>query len=428
VLLPFGNQNSRSSVSFDTLGLPDYLLKTLLAASYLEPTPIQTLAIPRILEGLDVIGVAQTGTGKTAAFALPIIQQLNQSQPKENAASVRVLAIAPTRELALQVAAAFKNYAKNSPLKIGVVSIIGGEDLESQIAALRRGVEVVVATPGRLLDLVDRGQIRLSEVQTLVLDEADKLLDLGFAEELDSLLKLLPEKRQNLLFSATFPAKVQALSARFLKDPVRVEVEGAEPTVDKIAQRVFEVDADKRRGLLQHLLGTEDWNQVLVFVATKVKARNLAHKLVQAGFSAADFHGDLEQDERIEALNGFKRQTYKILVATDVAARGIDIDKLSCVVNFDLPRSPNDYVHRIGRTGRAGQVGVAISFIDHETADHFALIEKRAGIELEREVVEGFELTGDAPRRQKGGAPVKGKRPSKKDRLREAASRTVLDD
>jgi len=329
VLLPFGNQNSRSSVSFDTLGLPDYLLKTLLAASYLEPTPIQTLAIPRILEGLDVIGVAQTGTGKTAAFALPIIQQLNQSQPKENAASVRVLAIAPTRELALQVAAAFKNYAKNSPLKIGVVSIIGGEDLESQIAALRRGVEVVVATPGRLLDLVDRGQIRLSEVQTLVLDEADKLLDLGFAEELDSLLKLLPEKRQNLLFSATFPAKVQALSARFLKDPVRVEVEGAEPTVDKIAQRVFEVDADKRRGLLQHLLGTEDWNQVLVFVATKVKARNLAHKLVQAGFSAADFHGDLEQDERIEALNGFKRQTYQLLVAPDVAARGIDFDTLS---------------------------------------------------------------------------------------------------
>ncbi len=420
-------------MSFESLGLPEYLLKTLLAEAYAAPTPIQTLAIPRVLEGVDVIGVAQTGTGKTAAFALPIIMQLNDESPSAGNESLtkgapQVLAIAPTRELALQVAAAFKTYAKLSPRKIRVVSVIGGEDLENQISALRRGIEVVVATPGRLLDLIERDQLRLSNVKTLVLDEADKLLDLGFADELDSLLTKLPNTRQNLLFSATFSPKVEGLSARFLIDPVRVAVEGEEPTVEKISQRVFEVDADARRGLLQHLLSTENWNQVLVFVATKVKARNLAHKLVQAGFSAADFHGDLEQDERIEALNGFKRQTYKILVATDVAARGIDIDKLSCVVNFDLPRSPNDYVHRIGRTGRAGELGVAISFIDHDSAPHFELIEKRAGIELEREEIEGFELKGDAPRRHRGGAPVKGKRPSKKDRLREAAAQTLLDD
>jgi ATP-dependent RNA helicase RhlE len=420
-------------VSFESLGLPEFLLKTLVSEEYLAPTPIQTLAIPRVLEGGDVIGVAQTGTGKTAAFALPIIMQLNVELPNQGNESLskgapQVLAIAPTRELALQVAAAFKAYAKLSPRKIRVVCVIGGEDLENQISALRRGIEVVVATPGRLLDLVERDQIRLSSITTLVLDEADKLLDLGFADELDSLLKKLPKKRQNLLFSATFSSKIEGLSSRFLTDPVRVAVEGEEPTVEKIVQRVFEVDADERRGLLQHLLSTENWNQVLVFVATRVKARNLAHKLVQAGFSAADFHGDLEQDERIEALNGFKRQTYKILVATDVAARGIDIDKLSCVVNFDLPRSPNDYVHRIGRTGRAGELGVAISFIDHDSAPHFELIEKRANIQLEREQVEGFELNGDAPRRQRGGAPIKGKRPSKKDRLREAAAQTLLDD
>jgi ATP-dependent RNA helicase RhlE len=420
-------------VSFESLGLPEFLLKTLVSEEYLAPTPIQTLAIPRVLEGGDVIGVAQTGTGKTAAFALPIIMKLNVELPDQGNESLskgapQVLAIAPTRELALQVAAAFKAYAKLSPRKIRVVCVIGGEDLENQISALRRGIEVVVATPGRLLDLVERDQIRLSSITTLVLDEADKLLDLGFADELDSLLKKLPKKRQNLLFSATFSSKIEGLSSRFLTDPVRVAVEGEEPTVEKIVQRVFEVDADERRGLLQHLLSTENWNQVLVFVATRVKARNLAHKLVQAGFSAADFHGDLEQDERIEALNGFKRQTYKILVATDVAARGIDIDKLSCVVNFDLPRSPNDYVHRIGRTGRAGELGVAISFIDHDSAPHFELIEKRANIQLEREQVEGFELNGDAPRRQRGGAPIKGKRPSKKDRLREAAAQTLLDD
>ncbi len=413
-------------MSFKSLNLPEYLLKTLLAQAYTTPTPIQTLTIPHILEGRDVIGVAQTGTGKTAAFALPIIMQLNQTQLA--ASNPQVLAIAPTRELALQVAAAFKTYAQLSPRKTRVLSVIGGEDIEKQINALHRGIEVVVATPGRLLDLLERNQICLSEIQTFVLDEADKLLNLGFADELDALLKKLPAKRQNLLFSATFSPKVEGLCARFLNDPIRVSIEGDEPTVGKITQRVFEVDAHTRRDLLQHLLSTENWNQVLVFVATKTKARNLSNKLAKSGFSAVDFHGDLTQEARNETLNGFKRQKYKILVATDIAARGIDIDKLSCVINFDLPRSPTDYVHRIGRTGRAGEPGVAISFIDHDSATHFSLIEKQADIQLEREQLEGFQLSGPAPEPPKNGPPIKGKRPSKKDRLRAAASKANRDE
>jgi len=411
---------SKVIVSFESLKLPEYLLNTLKNKAYSSPTPIQTLAIPRVLDELDVIGVAQTGTGKTAAFALPIIMQLNATSADD--LDPQVLAVAPTRELAVQVAAAFATYATLSPRKIRVVSVIGGVDLEEQSRALSRGADVVVATPGRLLDLLERDWLCLSRVQTLVLDEADKLLNLGFADELDALLNALPAKRQNLLFSATFSPKVEGLCARFLSDPVRVEVEGEEPTVEKITQRVFEVDSHARRPLLQHLLETEDWNQVLVFVATKVKARNLARKLTKAGFAAIDFHGDLHQDQRTDTLEGFKNGKNRVLVSTDIAARGIDIDKLSCVVNFDLPRSPNDYVHRIGRTGRAGEEGVAISFIDHDSAAHFKLIEKRAGVQLEREQVEGFGLSGEAPAPKKGGPPVKGKRPSKKDRLRAAAA------
>lgn len=407
-------------MSFESLELPDFLLKTLQDQGYTTPTPIQKLAIPRVLEGRDLIGVAQTGTGKTAAFALPVIVQLNQAEA--DTSEPQVLAVAPTRELAVQVAAAFKTYAQLSPRKIRVLAVIGGEDRQKQIRALDRGIDVVVATPGRLLDLVESDHIWLSDMHTLVLDEADKLLNLGFADELDSLLGMLPTKRQNLLFSATFSPKVERLSARFMSDPLRIAVEDEAPTVEKITQRVFQVDAHARRGLLQHLLATQNWNQVLVFVATKVRARNLARKLTKSGFSAIDFHGDLHQDQRTETLKGFKQQRNKVLVATDIAARGIDIENLSCVVNFDLPRSPKGYVHRIGRTGRAGQVGTAISFIDHDSARHFKLIEKRAGIRLTREKVEGFELSGEAPPRKKGGPPVKGKRPSKKDRKRAAAA------
>ena len=412
-------------MSFESLSLPEHLLKTLRIRGYVTPTPIQKLTIGHVLEGRDLIGVAQTGTGKTAAFAWPIIMQLNRTKA---AAHPCVLVLAPTRELAVQVAEAFKTYAQMSPRAIPVLAVIGGEYLDEQINALHRGVDIVVATPGRLLDLVERDEIDLGGVQTLVLDEADKLLNLGFADELDALLNELPAKRQNLLFSATFSPKVEALSARFLNDPVRVEVEGEAPTVEKITQRVFEVDAHARRALLQYLVTRENWTQVLVFVSTKTKARNLARKLSKAGISALDFHGDLHQDARTDNLKAFKRQKFRVLVSTDIAARGIDIDKLACVVNFDLPRSPEDYVHRIGRTGRAGEVGVAISFIDHDSAAHFKLIEKRAGVHLKREQIDGFELSGAAPKPQKGGAPVKGKRPSKKDRLRAAGGKNTLDD
>ena len=275
-----------------------------------------------------------------------------------------------------------------------MISLIGGESIEDQIRGLRMGIDVVVATPGRLLEIIRRGEIRLVELNSLVLDEADKMLDLGFNDELMALLEKLPKQRQNLLFSATFPEKVLKLSEAFLSDPVRLKVEEENLTVDSIEQRVIEVDTDKRRPLLQHFLNTEEWNQVMVFVASKKAARNLAQKLTRDGFPATALHGDLDQSERFEALKDFKNKKYKVLVATDIAARGIDVEKLSCVVNYDLPRSPLDYVHRIGRTGRAGENGLAISFTDGESSAHFKVIEKKVSIKLGREQIEGFEFTG----------------------------------
>ncbi|PJB42233.1 MAG: RNA helicase [Deltaproteobacteria bacterium CG_4_9_14_3_um_filter_63_12] len=413
---------------FAALGLPDYLLRAVAALTYQEPTAIQAQAIPHVLAGRDVVGVAQTGTGKTAAYALPILLQLNAAARPASPQPLQVLTVAPTRELALQVAAAFRAYAQFSPRKVNTLAVIGGEDLEGQIRALRRGAQVIVGTPGRLLDLIERGELHLAQVQTLVLDEADKLLDLGFADELDKLLALLPPKRQNLLFSATFSPKVAALSERFLSDPVRASVEGELPVVEKIVQRVLQVDRDRRRMLLQHLLEEEGWKQVLVFVASKVAARNLAAKLDREGISAVGFHGDLEQEQRLEALRRFKNQQTRVLVATDVAARGIDIEQLSCVVNYDLPRSPREYIHRIGRTGRAGHKGLAVSFVDPDSEAHFALIEKRAAVSLAREQIPGFEPIVLPAAKTKGAPAVKGRRKSKKDKLRAAAAKALAQD
>lgn len=406
-------------MSFDTLGLADFMEQSVAELQYDNPTDIQKLAIPEVLAGKDIVAEAQTGTGKTAAFGLPIMQQINELPAKKKKISILSLTVVPTRELAIQVATAFKAFAKHSPKKIKMISLIGGESIEDQIRGLRMGIDVVVATPGRLLEIMRRGEIRLVELNSLVLDEADKMLDLGFNDELMALLEKLPKQRQNLLFSATFPEKVLKLSEVFLSDPVRLKVEEENLTVDSIEQRVIEVDTDKRRPLLQHFLSTEEWNQVMVFVASKKAARNLAQKLSRDGFPATSLHGDLDQSERFEALKDFKNKKYKVLVATDIAARGIDVEKLSCVVNYDLPRSPLDYVHRIGRTGRAGENGLAISFIDGEATAHFKVIEKKVSIKLEREQIEGFEFTGEIPQRKKGAAPVKGKRKSKKDKLRE---------
>ena len=414
-------------MSFSSLDLPEYILEALSSLSYKEPSPVQKEAIPIILDGKDLVAEAQTGTGKTAAFALPIIKKLNELPDKKKKISVLSLVLVPTRELAIQVATSFKNYSQNSPKKIKMISLIGGEKIEDQIYGLRIGVDVVVATPGRLLDIIKRGEIRLVELQHLVIDEADKMLDFGFSEELDALLEKLPKVRQNLLFSATFPPKVIALGEKFLADPVKIAIESENSTVEAISQKAIQVNRENRRPLLQKLLKEEDWDQVMVFVVSKRAARNLAEKLRRNGIQAVGFHGDLDQSERLTVMKQFKKKEFKVLVSTDIAARGIDIQKLSCVINYDLPRSPRDYVHRIGRTGRAGESGFAISFVDHETEAHFRLIEKRSGKRLGRQQVEGFELTGEAPEKVKGKPPVKGKRKSKKDKLREQAAKDKKD-
>lgn len=405
-------------MSFSFLGLKPYLLEAVALKGYETPTSIQEKTIPLVLEGHDLLAQAQTGSGKTAAFALPLLQKI---QEEEISNLIQVLVLTPTRELALQVTSAFKEYNSHSPQKLKILSLIGGEDIENQMRELVTGPQIVVATPGRLLDLLARQALTLEHLKVLVLDEADRMLDLGFAEEFENLLKILPPQRQNLLFSATLPEKINKLTQSFLKNPIQVKNEEESPTVERIEQRVIEVNRMNRGPLLQHLIKKEKWDHVLVFVASCKAARNVAGKLNKHGIQAEDFHGDLFQDERVKVLKDFKSRKIKVLVATDIAARGLDIHDLPYVVNYDLPRSPADYIHRIGRTGRAGKEGIAVTFIGHEDQNHFALIEKRAQIKLPRESVEGFELTGEAPLIQKGLPPVKGKRPSKKDKARALA-------
>ncbi len=416
-----------NAMPFESLQLPDYLLQALATLSYQVPTSIQEKAIPLVLSGRDLLAEAQTGTGKTAAFALPIIKQYNDQPTKSRGSDIFALIVVPTRELAQQVAASFQAYSQNSPKTFTTITLIGGESIETQLDRLACGGAAIVATPGRLLDMIERDAVDLGALHTLVLDEADKLLALGFSEELQSLLELLPEKRQNLLFSATLAPKIVELGKGFLKDPAQVSI--AHDELDEnISQRVIEVDRDRRRPLLQHLITSEGWPHVLVFVASKRAAHNLATKLRGTGISASALHGDLDQSERTKILQQFKNKRQQVLVATDLASRGIDIDGLSCVVNYDLPRSPNDYVHRIGRTGRAGQSGVAVSFIDQESEAHFRLIEKRAQIRVKRERIEGFALSPKAAKTEGGKGPVKGKRKSKKDKLREQAARLASEE
>lgn len=408
-------------MNFLSLGLKPFLLKAVEKQGYTLPTQIQMKSIPLIVEGKDLLAQAQTGSGKTAAFALPILQKLDEGEASE---ALEVLVLTPTRELALQVTAAFKVYNQFSTQNFPILSLIGGEDIEVQIRELQKFPKIVVATPGRLLDLLSREALSLGDVKVLVLDEADRMLDQGFAEEFENLLKALPEERQNLLFSATLPEKMNRLSESFLHDPIKVLNEEEAPTVERIEQRVIEVNRMNRGPLLQYLIKTEKWDHVLVFVASCKAARNVAAKLRKHGIQAEGFHGELFQDERVQVLKDFKNRKTRVLVATDIAARGLDIRDLPYMVNFDLPRSPADYIHRIGRTGRAGKEGKAITFIGHEDQQHFALIEKRAQVKLPRESVKGFELSGEAPVIQKGLAPVKGKRPSKKDKARALALMT----
>ncbi len=379
-------------MSFSPLGLSEPLLKAVGGQEYSAPTPVQAAAIPAILRGRDVWASAQTGSGKTAAFALPILQLLS-AERRERGRLVRALVLAPTRELAAQIGEAFRLYARGLPAPIKVLVAHGGVSINPQMLALGGGADVIVATPGRLLDLVDHNAVSLGAVATLVLDEADRLFDLGFADELTRILGLLPARRQNLIFSATFPPAVHALAQALLHDPVRIEVAAAPDTTPDILQRAIEVDVPRRTQLLRHLLETEGRTRVLVFVATKYSADHVADKLRRAGIAAAPFHGELSQGARTQALADFKSAKLQVLLATDVAARGIDIVHLPAVVNFDLPRSATDYIHRIGRTGRAGERGVAVSFVSAATHAHFRLIEKRHKLKIPREQIPGFEPT-----------------------------------
>jgi superfamily II DNA/RNA helicase len=411
-------------MSFESLGLSPELLRAAAGAGFASPTPIQLGAIPPALRGADLLGRAQTGSGKTAAFALPLLQHLQGLPPGPR--RTRALVLVPTRELAAQVGEVIRSLAQHLPQRPKVAVLFGGVSINPQMMGLRGGADVVVATPGRLLDLVDHNALKLNTVSLLVLDEADRLLDLGFADELNRVLALLPAQRQNLFFSATFPDAVQGLASALLRDPVRVEVADTPDHTPAIVQRVIEVDAAKRTQLLRHLVKTQGWQRALVFVATKYAAGVVAEKLYKAGVFATPFHGELSQGARQQVLQEFRAERWEVVVTTDLAARGIDIAQLPVVVNYDLPRSPTDYIHRIGRTGRAGEPGLAISFVSADTAAHFALIEKRQGLSLPRERVEGFEpvdvATPPAPDLGGGKGGIKGKRPSKKDKLRAAAA------
>jgi superfamily II DNA/RNA helicase len=408
-------------MSFSALGLSEPLRRAAADRNYAVPTPVQTAAIPAVLLGCDVWASAQTGSGKTAAFALPILQLL-AGRRRERGRFVRALVLAPTRELAAQIAESFRAYARHLPEPVKIMAVFGGVSINPQMMALGGGADVIVATPGRLLDLVDHNAVSLSAVQVFVLDEADRLFDLGFTDELARILALLPARRQNLLFSATFPAAVAALAENLLRDPVRVDVPAAPATTPDILQRAIEVDPPRRTQLLRHLIQENNWTRVLVFVATKYATEHVAEKLRKAGIAATALHGELSQGARTQALADFKASKVQVLLATDVAARGLDIAQLPVVVNFDLPRSAVDYTHRIGRTGRAGESGVAVNFISAGTHAHFQLIEKRHRLSLPREQIKGFE-----PGETEVSAPptggIKGKRKSKKDKLREAAAR-----
>ena len=409
---------------FEALGLSSPLAQAVAAQGYSEPTAIQRAAIPAVLAGRDLLASAQTGSGKTAAFALPLLQKLLDSR-NDTARQLPALILVPTRELAAQVGETLRELARALPAPLRIVVAAGGVSVNPQLMALRRGADVVVATPGRLLDLVDHNALRLGALAVLVLDEADRLLDLGFADELQRILGLLPARRQTLLFSATFPPAIEALAATVLRDPLRVDVPTEPTSAPDIAQRAIEVDAQRRTQLLVKLVRDEGWARVLVFVATKHAAEIVADKLRKAGLEAEPFHGVLSQGKRSQVLADFKASRVQVVVATDLAARGIDVVQLPAVVNYDLPRSAVDHVHRIGRTGRAGESGVALSFVTSDMEAHFRLIEKRQGVSVPREQVAGFEPAARAELSAEaaaGNGGVKGKRPSKKDKLRAAAA------
>jgi ATP-dependent RNA helicase RhlE len=378
-------------VSFESLGLSAELLRAVSEQGYTEPTPIQKQAIPVILQGGDIMAGAQTGTGKTAGFTLPLLQRLSDQAVNSRSRAVRALVLAPTRELAAQVYESIETYGRHLPHRAAVV--FGGVKINPQIEKLRRGVEILIATPGRLLDHVQRGTVDLSGVEILVLDEADRMLDMGFIHDIRRILKCLPHRkdRQSLLFSATFSRDIKQLANQLLSHPKLVEVARRNSTVDLIDQVVHPVDKRRKRELLSHMIGSQYWRQVLVFTRTKHGANRLTRQLEQDGLSATAIHGNKSQAARTRALADFKKGAVRVLVATDIAARGLDIDQLPHVVNFDLPNVPEDYIHRIGRTGRAGKEGTAVSLVSPDEHKLLRDIERLLKREVPRQVMAGYE-------------------------------------
>ena len=399
-------------MTFDTLGLSADLLRTVAEEGYTEPTPVQERAIPLVLGGRDILAAAQTGTGKTAAFVLPILDLLGKHANTSFSPArhpVRVLILVPTRELAVQVDESVHTYGRTVPLRSTVV--YGGMPMEPQIKALRGGIEILVATPGRLLDLVGQKVANLGQVEILVLDEADRMLDMGFLPDIQRIIALLPAKRQNLMFSATFADEIRRLSKTILNDPVEVEVAPRNATVDAIHQLVYPVDRDRKEELLAHLIRKDDLRQLLVFTRTKIGATRLATWLDRQGLNAVAIHSDRSQPERTRALEEFKSGEIRVLVATDVAARGLDIEDLPYVVNFELPWNPQDYVHRIGRTGRAGATGEAISLVCIDETDLLRGVQRLLRKAIPWTVEDGFIPDRNIePRPLRGGGDSSGGR------------------
>lgn len=376
-------------MSFSTLGLSPTLLKAIEEVGYTTPTPIQKQAIPVVIEGRDVLGAAQTGTGKTAGFTLPLLERLSQTQPQMRKKQIRVLVLTPTRELAAQVAQSIKTYGKY--MKYSSMVIFGGVGINPQLATLRRGVDIVIATPGRLLDIASQDGIDFSRVECLVLDEADRMLDMGFIRDIQKLMGMMPKQKQTLLFSATFSPEIKNLASGLLKDPVLVEVARENATSGQISQVVHLVDKGRKRELLAQLIKTKQWKQVLVFTRTKHGANKLCKQLEEySGIKSSAIHGNKSQGARTKALADFKAGNIKVLVATDIAARGIDIEQLPHVVNYELPNVPEDYVHRIGRTGRAGMKGEAVSLVCIDEHELLRAIERFTKSKIKQIEIEAF--------------------------------------
>lgn len=364
-------------MSFAQLSLTATLIKALSTNGYKEAYPIQLQAIPAILKGKDVLGIAQTGSGKTASFVLPILQQF-QSKPTTKNRYIKALILVPTRELAVQVGDVFKQFAEAMPRKVKAMSVFGGVSINTQMINMQ-GVEILIATPGRLLDLIDANAMNLSEIDILVLDEADKMLNMGFKDEMANVFKLLPEKRQNLLFSATLGKEINNITEILLQNPVKIQVEEKKQNLDLITQQCYYVTEDRKGPLLRYLIKEQEMKQVLVFASSIHRADGVVEKLKKHGIESAAMHSKKSQGARTDALANFKSGKLKVLVATDLASRGIDIQFLPFVINYELPRSPKDYIHRIGRTGRASNAGTAISLVAEEEQHHFSIIEKKMG-------------------------------------------------